>query len=226
MGSGVVLGIFALLLVRGMTYRSTVDWITGMPGWVQGVLAAVSEYGVLALIALFGLGALHARRRGAAHLARGIPAGFGVVLAYLTSETIKVLVSELRPCRNFSVTTIATCPEANDWSWPSNHATIAVALAVAVLAMSLRLGLVSIPVAALIGVSRVVVGVHYFDDIVAGALLGTTTVIVLVRWGSPLVGKSIALARRHPHLERLLIGNGMQRRAVNTWQTTLRPSAP
>lgn len=201
---GAVLCIVLLLLVRGMTYRNTVEWSAGLPGSVQGAVNAVSQYGIWVLIALFAHAAWRARRRGPNHLARGVAASVGVVLAYLASETVKVLVTELRPCHNFTEPTIAACPRASDWSWPSNHATIAVAIAVAVLTMSPRLGLLSLPIAVMIGISRVVVGVHYFHDVVAGALLGATMVIICARRGTPLVAKAISVARRNSTLDRLL----------------------
>lgn len=212
---GAVLCIVALLLVRGMTYRNTVEWSADLPGPVQGAFNVVSEYGIWVLIALFVLAAWQARRRGPQRLARGIAAGVGVVLAYSASEAVKVLVTELRPCHNFAESTIAACPGASDWSWPSNHATIAVAIAVAVLAMSPRLGLLSVPVAVLIGISRVVVGVHYFHDVVAGALLGATMVIICARWGTPLVAKGIAVARRNPTLDRLIVERPPRSRAAD-----------
>lgn len=207
-----LLGVLALLLVRGMTYRGTVAWSAGLPVPVQSVFSAVSEYGILGLIALFLLAALGARRRGPTHLARGIAAGFSVIAAYGASELIKVVVSELRPCHHFAVTTIDTCPEAMDWSWPSNHATISAAIALAVLSMSPRLGLVSLPLAGLIGVSRVVVGVHYFHDVLAGALLAALVVITFVRAGTPPVARLLTWCRRQPFLDRLIVASPDRRR--------------
>src|SRR5699024_6397330 len=171
-----------LLLLRGMTYQATVSWSQGLPPWVQTVFEGLSDYGVYVLAALFLLAALGARRRGLTHLARGVAAGVGVVGSYLASELFKALVTEQRPCRHFSVDTIATCPAPPDWAWPSNHTTVAVAIAVAILAMSVRLGLVALPLAGLIGLSRVVLGVHYFHDVASGVILGTAMVIIFARW--------------------------------------------
>ena len=98
LAGAVVTAVLALLLVRGMTYRATVAWSLDLHAAVQETFAVVSEYGVLALMTLFGAAALVARRDEVACLAKGVAAGVGVVLAYLSSEAIKVLVSELRPC--------------------------------------------------------------------------------------------------------------------------------
>lgn len=214
LGGLVAVLVLTLLLVRGMTYRLTVGWAANLPDWTQTAFTATSEQGILLLLALFGAGALLARSRGKIHLARGIAAGVGVVLAYVASESIKALISQLRPCHNFDVTTLVACPASGDWSWPSNHATIAVAIAVAVLAMSVRLGLTALTLALLIGVSRVVVGVHYFHDVVAGAGLGATAVIICARWGTPFISQLLGrVQRRFPTAGRLLIGPGMRRSA-------------
>ncbi|MFC7455664.1 phosphatase PAP2 family protein [Brachybacterium sp. GCM10030267] len=187
-----------------MTYRGTVAWSAGLPAPVQTLAEAVSEYGILGLIALFGVAAWRARRYGVNRLARGIAAGFGVIGAYIASESMKMLVTEMRPCHNFSVRTITSCPEASDWSWPSNHATIAVAIAVGVLAMAPRLGLLALPMAGLVATCRVVVGVHYFHDVLAGALLGTVLVILAARWGTPPVRRLLHWSTRFSIVNRVL----------------------
>ncbi|WP_157773371.1 phosphatase PAP2 family protein [Brachybacterium vulturis] len=207
------LAVLVLLLVRGMTYRGTVAWSTHLPGPVQSFFSAVSEYGILGLLALFAVAALRARRRGLTHLARGIAAGFGVIAAYVSSEILKVLFSELRPCHHFTVATIAACPEAADWSWPSNHATISAAIALAVLSMAPRLGLLALPLAGLIGFSRVAVGVHYFHDVLAGVLLAALAVTVLTAVGTPPVARSLTWCRRFPLLDRLLTASPDRHRA-------------
>lgn len=189
--AGAALAVIGLLSVRGMTYRDTVAWAADLPGLVQDIFTSISHYGIVALAALYAVGLLKARQRGVRHLARGVAAGFGVVAAYLSSEVLKAVVSQLRPCRNFAEETLATCPGAADWSWPSNHATIAAAIAVAILMMAPRLGLLALLLATLVALSRVVVGVHYFHDVLAGALLAVTLVTVVARLATPLTWRAL-----------------------------------
>jgi undecaprenyl-diphosphatase len=79
---------------------------------------------------------------------------------------------------------------APDPGFPSDHATAAFAIAAVLL---LRLGRRALPVllaAAALAVSRVLVGVHYPGDVLAGALLGTAAaglvccIAASVRWPS------------------------------------------
>jgi undecaprenyl-diphosphatase len=74
-----------------------------------------------------------------------------------------------------------------DPSFPSDHAAAAFAIAVAVLFYSRRVGLAFVAVAALIAVSRVVEGLHYPSDVVAGAAVGAIAAVVVTRVGRPLV---------------------------------------
>nr|WP_161556660.1 phosphatase PAP2 family protein [Micromonospora acroterricola] len=86
-----------------------------------------------------------------------------VCLAYAVSEMMKALVAAERPCRVVTDVIILAerCPEPGDWSFPSNHATMAAALATAIVLLVPRMTVVAVPLAALAALSRVVVGVHY-----------------------------------------------------------------
>ena len=106
---------------------------------------------------------------------RAFLAGAGVVVAYAVSEVIKLIVQEERPCR--TAPSLAECPEPGDWSFPSNHSVIAGASAMAIWALHRTFGWVAAVAALAAAASRVVVGVHYVHDVLAGLLLGA-----LVSW--------------------------------------------
>jgi undecaprenyl-diphosphatase len=83
---------------------------------------------------------------------------------------------------------------AADPGFPSDHATAAFAIAVV---LALRLGPRWLPVlvaAAALAVSRVVVGVHYPADVLAGALLGTAAALAVSAVATRL--PPVALRRR------------------------------
>ncbi|MEU7480770.1 phosphatase PAP2 family protein [Lentzea sp. NPDC042327] len=120
---------------------------------------------------------------------RAVLAGAGVVLAYAVSEVVKLLVREDRPCRTRP--SLAECPEVGDWSFPSNHSVIAGAAAMAIWAMHRALGWVAAVCALAAAASRVVVGVHYVHDVLAGLTLGA-----LVSWGIAVLLTRVLPKRR------------------------------
>jgi undecaprenyl-diphosphatase len=113
-----------------------------------------------------------------------------VLLAYGASEGLKGLTAEDRPCRSPADLVIVAghCPPVGDWSFPSNHATIAGALAATTLLLHRRIGLVAAPLALLAAVSRTFVGVHYPHDVAAGLLLGVVVGTLL----TPLAAQPVA----------------------------------
>ncbi|GGN16261.1 phosphatase PAP2 family protein [Lentzea pudingi] len=114
------------------------------------------------------------------HRLRAFLAGAGVVVAYAISEVVKLVVREERPCR--TAPSIAECPPHGDWSFPSNHSVIAGASAMAIWALHRTYGWIAAVCAIAAASSRVVVGVHYVHDVMAGLALGA-----LVSWGIALL---------------------------------------
>lgn len=110
------------------------------------------------------------------HRLRAFLAGAGVVVAYAISEVVKLVVREERPCR--TAPSMAECPAPGDWSFPSNHSVIAGASAMAIWVLHRTYGWVAAVCAIAAASSRVVVGVHYVHDVMAGLALGA-----LVSWG-------------------------------------------
>lgn len=172
-------------------YRAAVEAAGKAPPWLQQILGAVAEAGILALIALALVLTWRARSTGAASLARALVAGGGVIAAYLTSEILKLLLTQPRPCATLAVNVLAECPGPGDWSLPSNHATIAAALATAVALIAPSWTAPAVLTAVLVAAARVGTGVHYPHDVLTGLALGAAvvavTVIILDRPGQAVV---------------------------------------
>lgn len=64
-----------------------------------------------------------------------------------------------------------------DPSFPSDHATAAFAIAVAITLRSRRAGYLALAMATILAVARVAVGIHYPGDVLGGALLGTLSAL-------------------------------------------------
>lgn len=166
----------------GNAYIDVTDIAHRTPGWLNDAIAAWSLYGLSLFAVLMVAAWWGARRTGSpsAVTALAVPlitlAGFGVDLL------LKLVVREDRPCQSLHVAVLEACPAPGDWSFPSNHAAIAAAAAVALLFVSRRLGAVAVVAAALMAASRVWVGVHYPHDVMAGLVVGALVAAVCGRF--------------------------------------------
>jgi undecaprenyl-diphosphatase len=158
--------------VDGSLYRDLVDLARRTPGWLDGVVTVWSDFGLAVFALLMVVGWWRARRAGAdaAMTALAVPAA--VVVAYGADAGLKLLVREDRPCRHLPFRTLEACPAPGDYAFPSNHAAIAAAAAVALFFVSRRLGVVAAVGAVAMAASRVWVGVHYPHDVLVGAVVG------------------------------------------------------
>ncbi|MGW0765662.1 phosphatase PAP2 family protein [Streptomyces sp. NPDC002676] len=164
--------------VDGPLYRDVVGLAHHSPGWLDDLIAAWSAYGLAVFALLMVVGWWRARRAGADAALAALAVPVVVVLAFAADSGLKLLVREDRPCRGLAYRTLEACPARGDWSFPSNHAAIAFAAAVALYFVSRRLGLVAAVCAGAMAASRVWVGVHYPHDVAAGAAVGAAVALL------------------------------------------------
>lgn len=179
--------------------RSVVIETRGWPAAGRTTVHLISELGVPALLVLLIAGGATRRLLSAAlvRIAAGVAAA---LLAYLVSELLKTVVDQPRPCHlATALGSLVACPSDGDWSFPSNHATLAAGLAVAVVAVAPRLWAIALPVAAMVALSRVALGVHYPHDVIAGAVIGTVMVaaahLILRLWSGRGLRRTSSPAR-------------------------------
>lgn len=154
-------------------YRDITEFAQGTPSWVHEAADVGTDAGLLLFAVLFVAGWWRARGLDARAMGLALAAPFAVVAAYLVSEVSKSFIQEERPCRAVAgAVHIAACPAQGDWSFPSNHATIAAASAAAIVVAWRAMAPLVLPLAALMAFSRVFVGVHYPHDVAAGFLVG------------------------------------------------------
>ncbi|SNT33770.1 undecaprenyl-diphosphatase [Streptosporangium subroseum] len=151
--------------------------------WLNAPTEAWSTYGVLLFGVLLAAAWWGARSHGVRPLTAALCAPLTTAAALALSAVIKLVTAEPRPCLAFPhAFLVEVCPGPGDYSFPSNHATLAGAIAVGVLLVDRRLGVLAGIAALAMAASRVYVGIHYPHDVLAGLALGAA-----VAWAGHLL---------------------------------------
>jgi len=152
-----------------------------------------SEVLFLAMLVLVCAFARHERwltvRRAA--VAAGLSAGLGLLVGKLITE----FYDRPRPFVAHPGAVHLFASHAADASFPSDHATASVAIAIAILLRSkLRWGLVTLTFALILLFGRVALGYHYPTDVLGGAAIGAAAALLL--WVAPIRHKIDTLTTR------------------------------
>lgn len=140
--------------------------------WLHPVARAYAGYGIVLFAALLLAGWWIARRSGdVARVAAAIAAGGATLLALAVNQPIVHAVNEARPYTTLT-NILVLANRSPDASFPSDHATMAGAVAVGLLIVSRRLGMVAVLAALLMAFTRVYIAAHYPADVAAGLVLG------------------------------------------------------
>lgn len=132
----------------------------------------------LAIVFLAARGRFADWRR--ACLAAVFSAGLGLAVGKVISE----LVDRARPFVADPHGVHLFASHAADPGFPSDHATAAFAIAVAICLRKRAWGIFALVAATVLSIGRVALGVHYPSDVLAGAALGSAAALVL--WSPPL----------------------------------------
>jgi undecaprenyl-diphosphatase len=108
-----------------------------------------------------------------------VAAGLSAGLALAVGKVISELVDRARPFVADPHGVHLFSGHAADPGFPSDHATGAFAVAMAIWLRNRRWGTVALVAAAVLSVGRVAIGVHYPSDVLAGAALGCAAALVL-----------------------------------------------
>ncbi len=96
--------------------------------------------------------------------------------AWCVATVIKLIVQAPRPYLVFP--DISPLISKTDFSFPSGHATFFMALGVAIYLSHKKAGIIFIILALLIGLARIITGVHFPVDILVGFIIGIIIAII------------------------------------------------
>ncbi len=145
--------------------------------WLNGPVLTFASDGVVLFAVFLIVGWWIARHRDAPTMAIALWAPFGMLLAIAVNQPIGNAVREARPYTSLS-DILVLVHRSTDFSFPSDHAVMAGAVATGVLLVDRRLGAVAWVAALLLAFSRVYIAAHYPHDVVVGLLLGSAVALV------------------------------------------------
>ncbi len=158
-------------------------------GWLHAPLVDYAKYGVVLFAAALLASWWIARRSGdLARVSAALWAPAGALLALGLNQPLGHAVGEARPYATLPHVLVLVS-RTTDFSFPSDHAVMAGAVAGGVLLVDRRLGVVVALAAVLMAFARVYVGAHYPGDVLAGLVLGAGVAV-----GSHLLVRRPALA--------------------------------
>src|SRR3954469_8662079 len=152
---------------------------------VEDPLTAYERYAELLFAGALALAFLIAFGRRRQELRRTVvAAGLSAAVGLLVAQLLSRVIDRPRPFVADPSQVHLFVPHPIDSGFPSDHATAAFAIGVAVLLRHRVAGIVVLVLAALLAVGRVAIGVHYPSDVLAGGLLGSAVAIAL--WPPPV----------------------------------------
>lgn len=192
-------------------------WGTHHP-WFADLAKLVAQDAVFLVVLVAAAAFLAAGRLVSQQGRRGaVSAAAALALALVAGAVVSGLVHRSRPFVDHpSVHLFAA--HARDAGFPSDHATGAFAIAIALLLRHRLAGIVAIVLATLVAVGRVVIGVHYPTDVLGGAVIGGAAALVLF---TPVLRRPLdALADRSGELyDRVLTVGRRGERVTGTRET-------
>jgi undecaprenyl-diphosphatase len=160
-------------------YEALNDLAIGHDG-LEDVLRFVALYAQFFFIAVLAILFFARGKWRSVNGRRGVAiAGFSALLALGVAHVIGSLWDRPRPYEAHPGNAHLFLSPSPDPSFPSDHATAAFALAVAVFLHHRRAGWLMLAMAAVVSVARVACGTHYPSDVIGGALLGALAALVI-----------------------------------------------
>lgn len=177
----------------GFGFQQVNDFARETP-WLHSVITAYANYGVVLFGMLLVVGWWIARRsRRIDSLAAVACAGAAALLAVAVNQPLVHAVHEARPyTTHHSILVLAQ--RGADFSFPSDHAVMAGAVATGLWFVSRRLGITATIASVLMAFARVYIGAHYPQDVLAGLALGCVVAILTYLATHRIVARGLGAA--------------------------------
>ncbi|MEU4268904.1 phosphatase PAP2 family protein [Streptomyces sp. NPDC026092] len=179
------------------------------PPWLDRVMGFVGEYGIMLALVLVALWTWWSVRRrdtladSVSGFASLVWAPLAAGVAILVNIPIRGFVERPRPFNDHQGLEVLVSGKT-DYSFVSDHATLAMAIAVGVFIAHRKLGLLAIALAFAEGFCRVYMGVHYPTDVIGGIALGTAVALLLAPVAHALLTPLVTAIARSRHGARLI----------------------
>jgi undecaprenyl-diphosphatase len=161
-----------------------INQLSGRSPVIDTAVVALSIYGVYVIVAAvvvrwWWIGKSNKLRERYLAIVCGVSAACGLFL----NQGVLLFIHRIRPY-DAGVSHLLIAPSA-DPSFPSDHATLAFAVAFALLLAGARRGWIFLVVAAAVGASRVYIGIHYTSDVLGGAATALVAAAICVTLVKP-----------------------------------------
>jgi len=100
---------------------------------------------------------------------------FSAVSTFLVSELIKNITKIQRPAIE------GLMVSERGFSFPSEHSSITMVIGIVIYSIDKKLGIIFIALSILVGLSRVILGVHYIIDVLAGWGVGILIGLIFIK---------------------------------------------
>ena len=176
-----------------------VNRLAGRTAWAHGLLRLTAKDGIAAFGLLLLIGWWIGRTSAAPipAVARAVWAGAGALLALAINQPIGAAIARARPYAVIPGVHLLV-DKTTDFSFASDHATAAGAVAAGLFLVDRRLGIVASLAALAMAFARVYVGAHYPGDVVAGLALGAAITLASYRPAARLLEPLLAALAKTP----------------------------
>lgn len=188
------------------------------PHWFDRVMEFVGEYGLLfALVLLIMWCWWGVRKRGGEDAAASVAAlawaPLAAGIAVLINVPIRGFVERPRPFNDHEGLEVLVSGK-DDYSFVSDHATLVMAMAVALFVANRKYGIIGLVIGVFGGFIRVYMGVHYPTDVIGGFALGTAVALLLSPPAMALLTPLMRAIEKSPRAGWLISARGSDRHGV------------